>query len=170
MIVLDISSALLPLTNESLIYIVANRISMWKILGKEAIYLDIPYVFADRMGELAGEGDDSDIFRNCLKKSEIKFMINPETEECSFMIYVPDEMTPEEIQSLAETALAIAQAYEAPFITAEDIEQRYKIILTNNKEPELIGLNKTEGFSSGQVFMPIFDSLSKPGKLNPNFQ
>lgn len=97
-------------------------------------------------------------------------MINPETEECSFMIYIPEELTPEEIQNLAEIALTVAQAYEAPFITAEDVEQRYKIVLTNNKEPELIGLNKTEGFGSGQVFLPIFDSLSKPGKFNPKFQ
>lgn len=158
------------ISNESLIYIIENRISMWKILGKDAMYLEIPHVFAERMGELAGEGDDADMFRSCLEESDIKFMINPETEECSFMIYIPEDLTPEEIQSIAETALAVAQAYEAPLITAEDVEQRYKIILTNNKEPEIIGLNKTEGFSSGQVFMPIFDSLSKPGKLNPKFR
>ena len=143
---------------------------MWKILGKDAMYLEIPNVFAERMGELAGEGDSADMFRSCLEESDIKFMINPETEECSFMIYIPEELTPEEIQNIAETALSVAQAYEAPLITALDVEQRYKIILTNNKEPEIIGLNKTEGFSSGQVFMPIFDSLSKPGKLNPKFQ
>ncbi|MGI6471609.1 MAG: hypothetical protein ACOX1N_00835 [Candidatus Methanomethylophilaceae archaeon] len=159
-----------PAKNESLIYIVENRMPMWKILGKDAMYLDIPYVFAERMGELAGEEENADRFRSCLEESEIKFMINPETEECSFMIYIPEELTPEEIQNLAETALAVAQAYDAPFVTAENVEQRYKIVLTNSKEPELIGLNKTEGFSSGQVFMPIFDSLSKPGRLNPQFQ
>ena len=134
---------------------------MWKILGKDAMYIDIPYVFVERMGELAGEGDDADMFRSCLGESEIKFLINPETEECSFMIHIPEELTPEEIQNIAETALAVAQDYDAPLITAEDVEQRYKIIITNNKEPELIGLNKTEGFGSGQVFMPIFDSDRK---------
>ena len=96
-------------------------------------------------------------------------MINGETEECSFIVTVPDSMTPEEIQDAAEVALEIATAYEAPFITADNVEQRYKIIITNQKEPELIGLNKTEGYSSGQVFMPIFESLSSPGRANPKF-
>ncbi len=143
---------------------------MWKVLGKEAIYLDVPYIFAKRMGELAGEGDNADMFRKCLNESDIRFMINPESEECSFMVYIPEGLTPEDIQNIAETALSVAQTYEDPFLIAEDSEQRYKIIITNNKEPELLGLAKTEGFSSGQVFMPIFDSLSKQGRLNPKFQ
>lgn len=143
---------------------------MWKVLGEEAIYLDIPYIFAKRMGELAGEGEVADRFRECLNISNIKFMINPESEECSFMVYVPDDLAPEDIQITAELVLNVAQAYDSPFLIAEDAEQRYKIIITNNKEPELLGLNKTEGFSSGQVFMPIFDSLSKKGRMNPKFQ
>lgn len=158
------------LMNESLNYLIVNRIFMWKILGKDAMYLEIPQVFAERMGELAGEGEHSDMFRACLEESEIRFIINPETEECSFMIYVSDEIAPEELQNLAEIALAVAQSYEAPLLMAEDVEQRYKIILTNYEEPELIGLNKTEGFSSGQVFVPIFNSLSKPGRMNPEFE
>ncbi len=143
---------------------------MWKVLGKEAIYLDIPHIFAKRMGELAGDGEDADRFRECLDMSDIKFMINPESEECSFMVYVPDDLAPEDIQNTAETALNVAQAYDGPLLATEDTEQRYKIIITNNKEPELLGLNKTEGFSSGQVFMPIIDSLSKKGRMNPKFQ
>ena len=143
---------------------------MWKVLGKEAIYLDIPHIFAKRMGELAGEGEVADRFRKYLNESDIRFMINPDSEECSFMVYVPDNLAPEDIQNVAQTVLSIAQAYESPLLMAEDVEQRYKVIITNNKEPELLGLNKTEGFSSGQVFMPIFDSLSKEGRMNPKFQ
>lgn len=143
---------------------------MWKVLGEEAIYLNIPYIFAEKMGELAGEGEVADRFRECLDSSDIKFMINPESEECSFMVYVPDGLSPEDIQNVAETALSIAQAYDGPLLIAEDVTQRYKIIITNNKEPELLGLAKTEGFSSGQVFMPIFESLSKQGRMNPKFQ
>lgn len=143
---------------------------MWKVLGEEAIYLNIPYIFAEKMGELAGEGEVADRFRECLDASDIKFMINPESEECSFMVYVPDGLSPEDIQNVAETALSIAQAYDGPLLIAEDVTQRYKIIITNNKEPELLGLAKTEGFSSGQVFMPIFESLSKQGRMNPKFQ
>ena len=36
---------------------------MWKILGKDAIYLDIPLVWKQRMLELAGEGEKEDKFR-----------------------------------------------------------------------------------------------------------
>ncbi|HKM13436.1 MAG TPA: hypothetical protein VJY42_00710 [Candidatus Methanomethylophilaceae archaeon] len=143
---------------------------MWNVLGEKAIYLDIPYIFTKRMGELAGEGEVADRFRECLNASNIEFMINPESEECSFMVYVPDDLAPEDIQTVAETALSVAQAYDSPLLMAEDTEQRYKIIFTNNKEPELLGLNRTEGFGSGQVFMPIFESLSKQGRMNPKFQ
>ncbi len=142
---------------------------MWKVLGKKAMFLDIPHVFSERMGELAGEGEGPDRFRECLEESEIKIFMNPETEEISFMIYLPEDLSPEDIQSMADISLSVAKDFEAPFISVEDVEQRYKIILTNNREPELIGLNKTEGFSSGQVFMPIFDALSKPGRMNPKF-
>ena len=142
---------------------------MWKILGKQAIYLDIPHVFADRMCESAGEDEKAELFKRCIRESEISFMINGETEECSFIVTVPDSMTPEEIQDVAEVALRVATDYEAPFLTADNVEQRYKIIITNQEEPELIGLNKTEGYSSGQVFMPIFKSLSSPGRANPKF-
>ena len=142
---------------------------MWKVLGKKAMFLDIPHVFSERMGELAGEGEGPDRFRACLEESEIKMFMNPETEEISFMIYLPEDLSPEDIQSMADIALSVAKDFEAPFITVEDVEQRYKIILTNNQEHELIGIYKTDCFSSGQVFMPIFDALSKPGRMNPKF-
>ena len=29
-----------------------------------------------------------------------------------------------------------------------------------------IGANKTEGYASGKIFMPILDSLCKPGRTN----
>lgn len=143
---------------------------MWSVLGKEAIYIDIPFVFVERMGGLAGNSEKADRFRACLGESDVRFMMNGETGECSFLVYVPDSMTPEDIQNTAETALEVAQAYEGPLLTVEGAEQRYKIIITNNQEPELLGLDKTEGFSSGQVFMPIFKALASPGKMNPKFQ
>ena len=133
------------------------------------MFLDIPHVFSERMGELAGEGEGPDRFRACLEESKIKLFINPETGEISFMIYLPEDLSPEDIQNLADIVLSVAKGFESPLITVKDIEQRYKIILTNDQEPELIGLDKTDGFGSGQVFMPIFNSLSKPGRMNPKF-
>lgn len=142
---------------------------MWKVLGRKAMFLDIPHVFSERMGELAGEGEGPDRFRACLEESKIKLFINPETGEISFMIYLPEDLSPADIQNLADIVLSVAKGFESPLITVKDIEQRYKIILTNDQEPELIGLDKTDGFGSGQVFMPIFNSLSKPGRMNPKF-
>lgn len=137
---------------------------MWKILGKDAIYIDIPDVVKNRLMELAGEGEKPDRFRGLMAKSEVTYLLNGETEESSFFIRVPDDISPEDIQIMADVILEVAKTIEFPFISASDVEQRYKIIVTNDKEPELLGLNKTPGMSSVEVFKPIFRSLDGPGK------
>lgn len=142
---------------------------MWKILGKDTIYLGIGDTAKERMEELAGEGEKADIFRDILDKSEIQFLLNGATEYSSFLIKVPDEITPEQIQIMADVALEIAKNAETPFITANNVEQRYLIIFTNDKEPELIGIEKTPGMSSGAIFKPIFESLDSPGKMNSKY-
>lgn len=142
---------------------------MWKILGKETIYLGIPDVAKERMETLAGEGEKADVFREILGKSEIQFLINGATEYSSFMIRVPDEITPEQIQIMADVALDIVKNTAVPFITANNVEQRYLIIFTNDKEPELLGIHKTPGMSSGAIFKPIFESLDAPGKMNSSY-
>ena len=142
---------------------------MWKILGKDAIYLDIPLVWKQRMLELAGEGEKEDKFREIVGKSEVTYMLNGTTEEHTFFIKVPDEITPEEIQILADVALDILKNTESPCIEVEGVRQRYQVIITNWKEPEIIGLNKTEGMSSGEVFKPIIQALNAPGRLNSQF-
>ena len=42
-------------------------------------------------------------------------------------------------------------------------------IISNNKEPEIIGLRKTPGMTSVEVFKPIFRDWVAPGKSNPYF-
>lgn len=143
-----------------------NRVTMWKILGTDAIYIDIPYTAKNRLIELAGSGEKEEKFKEFMKQSEIMFLINGETEESSFFITVPDELTPEEIQLMADVVLEIAKTIEYPFISVSDEEQRYKVIINNNKEPELIGLNKTPGMSSVEVFKPIIKSLDGRGRAN----
>ena len=142
---------------------------MWKILGMKTIYIDIPNTAKDRLIELAGDGEESVIFKGLMERSEIMFLLNGETEENSFFITVPDDLTPEDIQVMADVVLEIAKSIEFPFIEVEGIEQRYQVIITNNKEPELIGINKTPGMSSGEVFKPIIRSLDSRGRLNPEF-
>lgn len=142
---------------------------MWKILGRDAIYLDIPVVWKQRMLELSGEGEKADKFRDIVGKSEVTYMLNGISEEHTFFIKVPDEITPEEIQILADVALDILKASEDPCIEVEGVRQRYQVVITNWKEPEIIGKNKTPGMSSGEVFKPIIQGLDAPGRANPAF-
>lgn len=143
--------------------------NMWKILGTEAIYLDIPVTWKKRMLELAPEDDKGKKFKEILTDSDVEYIFNAESLEHTFFIRLKDEITPEEIQSMADTVLDTLKALEVPVVQIEDDVQRYQVIITNYHEPEIIGLNKTPGMSSGQVFMPIISSLNAPGQLNPKF-
>lgn len=142
---------------------------MWKILGRDALYVEIPDVWKQRMLELAGEGEKEDKFREIVSKSEVTYMMNGTTEEHTFFIKVPDDITPEEIQILADVALDILKKSEEPCIEVEGVRQRYQAIITNWHEPEIIGKNKTSGMSSGEVFKPIIQGLDGPGRMNPQF-
>ena len=145
---------------------------MWKILGQDALYVEIPDTWKKRMLELSGLSDDQDKaekFRDVVGKSEVSYLLNGTTEEHTFFIRVPDEITPEEIQILADVALDVLKKSEAPCIEVEGVVQRYQVIVTNWHEPEIIGKNKTPGMSSGEVFKPIIQGLDAPGRMNPQF-
>lgn len=142
---------------------------MWKILGKEAIYIDIPETWKKGMLELTPEDDKGKLFKEILQASEVEYLFNAQTLEHTFFIRLSDDITPEQIQSMADTTLDILKALEVPVVEIEKDVQRYQVIITNYHEPELIGLNKTPGMSSGQVFLPIINSLASPGRLNQKF-
>ena len=142
---------------------------MWNILGEEAIYLDIPYKFKNRVLALAVDDENGKKFKGLMDKSDVSFMINGESEECCFIIKVPDEYTPEEIQLMADQTMAAIVANDRAPISANGMEQKYKIIISNDKEPEIIGLRKTPGMTSVEVFKPIFRDWVAPGKSNPYF-
>ena len=142
---------------------------MWKILGQDALYVEIPDVWKKRMLELSGEGEKAEKFREIVGKSEVTYMLNGTTEEHTFFIRLADEITPEEIQDLADVALDILKTSESPCIEVEGVRQKCQVIITNWHEPEIIGLNKTPGMSSGEVFKPIIQGLDGPGRMNPQF-
>jgi len=142
---------------------------MWKVLGKNTIYIDIPNTAKSRLTELAGDGEKEEKFKELLGRSDILFLLNGETTENSFFIKVPDDLTPEEIQIMADVTLDIAKSIEFPFVSVNEKEQRYQVIFTNDKEPELIGINKTPGMSSVEVFKPIIKSMDGPGRINSSF-
>lgn len=143
---------------------------MFKILGKDALYIDIPVVFKKRMLELAGDDEKESMFKEIVEKSEVTYLLNGTTEEHTFFIRVPKDVTPDQIQTLADASLEILKrtVETVPCVEVDDIRQKYQVIITNWDEPEIIGLNKTPGMSSGEVFKPIFQSLSKPGRANQN--
>ena len=143
---------------------------MFRILGEDALYIDIAATFKRRLGELASADDEKEKgFRELLDRSEILYLLNGTTEEHTFFIRVPDDITPDDIQVLADVALDILKKSEAPCIEIEDVRQRYQVIITNWHEPEIIGMNKTPGMSSGEVFKPIIQGLDGPGRLNSAF-
>ena len=131
--------------------------------------MEIPQVWKQRMLELAGDDEKSSKFKEIVEGAEVTYMLNGTTEEHTFFIKVPDEITPEEIQILADVALDILKASEDPCIEVEGVRQRYQVVITNWKEPEIIGQNKTPGMSSGEVFKPIIQGLDAPGRANPAF-
>ncbi len=142
---------------------------MWKILGKDALYVEIPQVWKQRMLELAGDDEKSSKFKEIVEGAEVTYMLNGTTEEHTFFIRVPDDITPDDIQVLADVALDILKKSETPCIEIEGVRQRYQVIITNWHEPEIIGMNKTPGMSSGEVFKPIIQGLDGPGRLNSAF-
>lgn len=142
---------------------------MWKILGKDALYVEIPQVWKQRILELAGDDEKSSKFKEIVEGAEVTYMLNGTTEEHTFFIRVPDDITPDDIQVLADVALDILKKSETPCIEIEGVRQRYQVIITNWHEPEIIGMNKTPGMSSGEVFKPIIQGLDGPGRLNSAF-
>ncbi len=141
---------------------------MWKILGKEAIYIDIPVTWKERMLELVSDDEKGKKFKDIVSKSKVEYLFNPQTEEHTFFIRLDDDYSPEDIQDLADATLDTLKALEIPVVEIEETRQKYQVIITNYHEPEIIGLNKTPGMSSGQVFVPIFKSLDAPGQMNAN--
>jgi len=142
---------------------------MWKILGKEAIYIDIPNTWKERMLELMSDDDKGKKFKDIVSKSKVEYLFNSQSLEHTFFIRLDDDYTPEDIQELADATLSTLKTLDVPVVQIEDDIQRYQVIITNYHEPELIGLDKTPGMSSGQVFMPIINSLNGPGQMNSHF-
>jgi len=142
---------------------------MWNILGEDALYVDLPYKFEKRIVELAKDDEKGKKFKDVMKKAEVEYILNGDTEESCFMIKVPDELKPEDIQMMADVILDALTSFGKPAILVDETEQKYKVVISNDEEPELLGIHKTPGMSSMEVFKPIIEGWDAPGKLNPKF-
>ncbi len=144
--------------------------NVWKILGKEAMYIEFADVLKERLLEIAPGIENSERFVDLLKGSEITHIFNGSTETHGFNIRPEETITPEDIQYMADIILAIAQQdTDRFFVSLDDEYQKCVVNVRNDVEPELIGANRTEGYGSGKIFMPILDSLCKPGRTNESF-
>lgn len=140
---------------------------MWSILGKDALYVEIAYVWKEQILKASEGREGADKFKELMEKTDVDYLFNGTTEVHNFMLKVPESFTPDDIQSMADIILAIAKDnIDVPFVAVDGQYQKSQVIITNEKEPELVGLNRTEGYSSGKIFMPILDSLAKPGRSN----
>ncbi len=142
---------------------------MWKILGKEAMYIEIASVWKERILELAENDEKFDDFKKLMSKTEVMHLFDGSMETHNFMLEVPKKYTPGNIQLMADVILKIAKDnLDTPFVEVDGTYQKSQVIISNEEEPELIGQNRTEGYSSGKIFMPIITSIASPGRPNDN--
>ena len=137
---------------------------MWKILGAEALYVEFADVWRTRILEIVSEGDDGKKFKRLMKNAEVLYMMNGATEEHTFMVQLPEKVSKNDVQFLADMILNVAKTADFPFVSLNDVREKCQVIFTTEKEPELIGLDKTKGFSSGAAFAPIFEGWGGAGK------
>lgn len=141
--------------------------NVWRILGKEAMYLEFADVLKSQLIEIAPTVENGERFVDLVKESEIMHIFNGATETHGFNIRPLDTTSPEDIQYMADIILAIARQDDQRFYVSLDGEyQKCVINVRTDVEPELIGENRTEGYGSGKIFMPILESLCKPGRGN----
>ena len=141
--------------------------NVWRILGKEAMYVEFAKVLREQLIDIAPTVENGEKFVDLIKGSEIMHIFNGSTETHGFNIRPDAETTPEDIQYMADIVLAIARQDSERFYVSLDGEyQKCVVNVRTDIEPELIGANKTEGYASGKIFMPILDSLCKPGRSN----
>ena len=80
---------------------------MWKILGKEAIYIDIPVTWKERMLELMTDDEKGKKFKEIVSKSKVEYLFNAQTEEHTFFIRLEDDISPEDIQDMAPPSVSM---------------------------------------------------------------
>ena len=105
---------------------------MWKILGKEALYLDIAPTWKERMLELAGDDDKAKKFKEILSASEVTSLFNASSLEHAFFIRVDDAVSPEDIQTCADAVLDILKSIDFPVVNvaiSESAAKEYRVVL-----------------------------------------
>ena len=135
-------------------------------MGVDAFYVEFGDVWKKRITEIVSEGDNGKRFEELMKDAVVTYMMNGETEIHSFLVELPEAVTKEDIQFLADEILNVAKTADFPFVSLNNLYEKCQVIFTNEKEPEILGLDKAEGISAGAVFAPILESWGGAGKKN----
>jgi hypothetical protein len=140
---------------------------MWKVLGKDCLYIDIARIWTERILELSAANEKAEEFKGLMDGTEVTHLFDGTLETHNFMLDVPKEYTPEQIQTMADVILAVAKDnVDTPFVEIDGKYQKSNVIISNDEEPELLGSNRTDGYGSGKIFLPILTSLTQPGRAN----
>ena len=143
---------------------------MWKILGKEAMYLEFADVFKERVIEIASAMEGKEKFVDLMKGSDVMHIFNGSTETHGFNIRPGDDISSEDIQYMADVVLEVAKSIPDTYVVSlDDQHQDCVINIRADVEPELIGADRTDGYASGKIFQPILESLAGPGRMNEGF-
>lgn len=143
---------------------------MWKILGKEAMYIEFADVFKERVIEIASGMEGKEKFVDLMKGSDVMHIFNGSTETHGFNIRPGDDISSEDIQLMADAILDVIKSEENLFVVSLDDQYQPSVInIRADKEPELIGNDRTDGYASGKIFQPILESLAGPGRMNEGF-
>jgi hypothetical protein len=140
---------------------------MWKILGVDAMYLEFADVWKERIVEIVSEGKEGKRFKALIDASDVKHMMNGESEIHTFLVEVPVDISNEDLQFLADKILEVAKTSDFDFISLNNVYEKRQVIFDALREPEILGLDKAEGYSAGAAFAPILDGWGGAGKKNP---
>jgi hypothetical protein len=112
---------------------------MWKILGKEAMYIEFADVFKERVIEIASGMEGKEKFVDLMKGSDVMHIFNGSTETHGFNIRPGDDISSEDIQLMADAILDVIKSEENLFVVSLDDQYQASVInIRADKEPELI--------------------------------
>jgi hypothetical protein len=132
----------------------------------DAFYVEFADVWKKRITEVVYEGDNGKRFESLIKDANVMHLMNGDTEIHSFFVELPETATKEDIQFLADEVLNVAKTADFPFVSLNNLYEKCQVIFTNEKEPEILGLDKAEGISAGAVFAPILEGWGGAGRKN----
>ncbi len=137
---------------------------MFQVLGKDTSMVKLGDDWKARMSELAGDGPMRTKLDGLFESSEFTYFYNTEVDVHAFIFQLPVETPDDKIEEFTRVVQEVRSLADYPMVAFKGAPQRCKLVITAETEPELIGKDKTEGFSSGKLFQPIFNSWSDQRK------